>query len=81
MVLRREGNNLFLATSEAGETWEGVAGTENFGEIQGNFLEASNVELSKEMVSMIIMQRGFQSNSKVITTWDTMIQKAIELKR
>ncbi len=79
--LRREGGNLYSATRESGKTEYGRAGTENYGSIQSNFIEGSNVDMAKEMTSMIIVQRGFQSNSKSITTLDTMIQKAIELKR
>ena len=47
----------------------------------GGYLETSNVDMSREMTNMIITQRGFQSNSKTITTLDAMIQKALELKR
>lgn len=59
----------------------GEAGTENYGTIMGGYLETSNVDMSREMTNMIITQRGFQSNSKTITTLDAMIQKALELKR
>jgi flagellar hook protein FlgE len=44
-------------------------------------IEGSNVELSREITLMIMIQRGFQMNSKSITTSDTMLQRAIELKR
>lgn len=79
--LRREGNNLFSATDAAGAMEMGTAGTENYASIQAYSLELSNVDMAREMVNMIITQRGFQSNSKAITTADTMLQKAIELKR
>ena len=79
--LRREGSNLFSATEAAGQMDVGVAGSENFGEISAYNIEQSNVDLSSEMVNMIITQRGFQSNSKVVTTADQMLQKAMELKR
>ena len=79
--LRREGSNLFSATEAAGQMDVGVAGTENFGSISAYNIEQSNVDLSTEMVNMIITQRGFQSNSKVVTTADQMLQKAMELKR
>ena len=79
--LRREGNNLFSATADAGQMEMGRATTENYGRINAQSLELSNVDMSREMVNMIITQRAFQSNSKVITTADTMLQKAIELKR
>ena len=79
--LRREGNNVFSATQDAGQMEMGVAGTENYGKINAYNIENSNVDMSKEMVNMIVNQRGFQSNSKVVTTADQMLQKAMELKR
>ena len=79
--LRREGNNVFSATEDAGQMEMGVAGTENYGKIHAYNIENSNVDMSKEMVNMIVNQRGFQSNSKVVTTADQMLQKAMELKR
>lgn len=79
--LYRAGNNLYQYTPEAGNVEFGVAGTENYGSILANTLETSNVDMSIEMVNMIILQRGFQSNSKSLQTIDTMLQKAMELKR
>lgn len=79
--LYREGGNLFSATEECGELFIGTAGTENFGAILSYNIENSNVDVAQEMVNMIINQRGFQSNSKVITTSDEMLRKAMELKR
>ncbi len=79
--LYREGGNLFSHTSNAGEIMMGTAGTENFASIQSNSLEMSNVDMSAEMVNMIVTQRGFQSNSKVVTTADEMLRKAMEIKR
>ncbi len=79
--LRREGSNLYLVTDAAGEVFTGTAGTENFGSVLSSGLEVSNVDLAVEMVNLIVLQRGFQSNSKVITTIDTMLQKATELKK
>ncbi len=79
--LRREGNNLFSATVDSGPAELGQAGTENYATVQANYIETSNVDMSTEMVNMIITQRGFQSNSKVVTTADAMLQKAMEMKR
>lgn len=79
--LYREGGNLFSANAECGEMFMGEAGTENFGEIQSYNIEISNVDMAQEMVNMILTQRGFQSNSKVVTTADEMLRKAMELKR
>lgn len=79
--LRREGSNLFAATPEAGQMDMGVAGTENYGRIESYNIEQSNVDIASEMVDMIITQRGFQSNSKVVTTSDQLLERAINLKR
>lgn len=79
--LRREGSNHYSATPDTGVIENGQAGTENYGKIYSTKLELSNVDVSQEMVNMIINQRGFQSNSKTITTADAMLQKAMELKR
>ncbi len=79
--LRREGGNVYTYTDEAGVMTLGTAGSENFGSIHANYLEGSNVDMSAEMVDMIVTQRGFQSNSKVVTTADEMLKKALELKR
>jgi len=79
--LHREGNNLFTATPEAGTITTGRANVGVFDAIAGNALEASNVDMATEMVNMIITQRAFQANSKVVTTADSMMQKALELKR
>lgn len=79
--LRHEGMNHYSYTEDAGKREYGTAGTENYGKIRSNTIEMSNVDMSREMVNMIIMQRGFQMNSKSITTTDTMLQRALELKR
>lgn len=79
--LRREGDNLFSATPAAGVMGMGTPGTENYGTVRSYNIEQSNVDMAAEMVDMIITQRGFQSNSKVVTTADQMLQRAVELKR
>lgn len=79
--LQREGGNRFSATSAAGAVEEGRPGSENFGTLQEYFLEQSNVDYTREFTTMIITQRGFQMNSKVVTTSDQMLQKALEIKR
>lgn len=79
--LKREGGNHFSATSESGAAQEGVPDTENYGFVAANSLEQSNVDMAREFVSMIATQRGFQSNSKIITTQDQMIQGALQMKR
>ena len=79
--LRREGNNHFSATTESGQGTPGEPGTENYGKIASWALETSNVDYADEFAILIVTQRGFQANSKIITTSDLMLQKAMELKR
>lgn len=79
--LYRQGGNLFSATEASGQMELGTAGTENYGKILAYNLETSNVDTAVEFVNMIMTQRGFQSNSKVVTTADELLQKAMELKR
>lgn len=79
--LRHEGNNHYSATPDSGLGEEGMPGDENFGNIAEYSLEQSNVDYAREFSHLIITQRGFQMNSKVVTTSDQMLQKALELKR
>ncbi len=79
--LKREGSNLFSQTRESGDAVTGRANTGRLGSISSNSLETSNVDMAREMVQMIQTQRGFQANSKVITTADTMLSEVIQLKR
>ncbi len=58
-----------------------MAGTAGKGEIKANSLEQSNVDLASEFVKMITTQRGFQANSRVITTTDAMLEEVVNLKR
>lgn len=79
--LRREGGNLYSKTIDSGEPRIGTAGSAGMGSIASGKLEQSNVDTATEMVNMISYQRGFQANSKVISTVDTMLQEVIQLKR
>ena len=79
--LHREGSNLFSESLTSGTAITGTPGDAGFGEIQANTLENSNVDMAREFVIMISTQRGFQANSKIITTSDTMLQTAVNLKR
>ena len=79
--LSRAGGNLFTETLASGQPTTGRANTGRLGAISGNTLETSNVDLASEMVDMILTQRGFQANSKTITTVDTMLAEVIQLKR
>ncbi|NDV20758.1 flagellar hook-basal body complex protein [Pseudodesulfovibrio sp. JC047] len=79
--LRREGGNLFSETRESGPALTGQAGSTGKGTIDGNSLEMSNVDMATEFVRMISTQRGFQANTKVITTTDSMLGEVIAMKR
>lgn len=79
--LKRNGGNLFSQTRESGDAVTGRANTGRLGSVASNSLETSNVDMAREMVEMIQTQRGFQANSKVITTADTMLSEVIQLKR
>ena len=79
--LRREGGNLFSETNESGDASSGPANSVGLGSVYGNSLEQSNVDLATEFVQMISTQRGFQANSKSITTVDTMLETVIGMKR
>jgi flagellar hook-basal body protein len=79
--LMRVGDTLFAETSNSGSATLGSAETGSRGEIISGALENSNVDLSNEFVTMITTQRGFQANSRVITTSDEMLQELLTLKR
>lgn len=79
--LKREGGNLFSETLESGVPVTNAPGDGGLGKINPNSLEQSNVDLATEFVKMIIAQRGFQANSRVITTTDEILQELMNLKR
>ncbi|WP_299392856.1 flagellar hook protein FlgE [uncultured Desulfovibrio sp.] len=79
--LRREGGNLYSQSADSGEPRIGAAGDNGFGETMAFNIENSNVDMTTELVRMITCQRGFQSNSKIITTVDTMLETVIGMKR
>ncbi|MCK9525365.1 MAG: flagellar hook-basal body complex protein, partial [Limnochordia bacterium] len=79
--LQRSGSTMFVDTPNSGEAQIGAAGIPGFGQISPSSLEMSNVDLSEEFTEMIITQRGFQANSRIITTSDEMLQELVNLKR
>jgi flagellar hook protein FlgE len=80
--LQKMGDNLYITTSNSGEFTRGVkAGSDGTGTLNPGTLEMSNVDLSKEFTDMIVTQRGFQANSRIITTSDEMLQELVNLKR
>lgn len=80
--LQKVGDNLFQATNNSGE-FDGIGSdvTSNGGSFNSGVLEMSNVDLSKEFTEMITTQRGFQANSRIITSSDEMLQELVNLKR
>ncbi|HZO27816.1 MAG TPA: flagellar hook-basal body complex protein [Chloroflexota bacterium] len=79
--LTRTGNNLFLASDNSGTATPNNPGTNGLGSIQAGFLEMSNVDLAAQFTNMIIAQRGFQANSRVITASDEILQDLVNIKR
>ncbi|MGR4051025.1 flagellar hook protein FlgE [Kosakonia cowanii] len=77
--LQSAGNNCWTETPESGQPVTGIADTGNLGSLRGNMLEASNVDLSKEMVNMIVYQRNYQSNSQTIKTQSELLQTLVNL--
>ncbi|MBC17716.1 Flagellar hook protein FlgE [Pseudodesulfovibrio profundus] len=79
--LRRDGGNNFVSTEASGNPIEGVAEEGGRGTIQGSTLEMSNVDMAEEFAKMIVTQRGYQANTKVITTSDSILNTTITIKR
>jgi flagellar basal-body rod protein FlgG len=75
------GENLFIVTQASGEPIPGRPGREGMGTIQHKFLEMSNVQAAVEMVNLIVAQRAYEFNSRVIQTSDNMLGTATTLKR
>ena len=75
------GNNLFQGSSNSGAATVGAPGSNGIGTIQSGFLEMSNVDLAAQFTNMIVAQRGFQANSRVISTSDEMLSELVNLKR
>lgn len=78
--LETAGSNLYTATSSSGSVRVGIPGPE-LGNLFTNSLEQSNVDMGQEFVKMITAQRGFQANSKIISTVDELLGELINLKR
>lgn len=78
--LRAVGRNLFLPTQASGTPTPGTPGETGLGTIAQGFLENSNVNIAEEMINMIIAQRAYETNSKVIQTANDMLQTANQLR-
>jgi flagellar hook protein FlgE len=81
MGLEKVGNTMFINTVNSGEPMIGAAGTGTRGSINPGTLEMSNVDLANEFADMIVTQRGFQANAKIITASDEMLQDLVNMKR
>ena len=79
--LSRSGSNLWDASANSGKPSFGTASSGTFGKLSSGFLEQSNVDISKEFTDLIVTQRGFQANTKIVTTVDELLQEVINMKR
>lgn len=81
--LTKVGGNYFQPSNNSGAAIIGTPGdtATGLGTVQSGFLEMSNVDLSEEFTEMIVAQRGFQANSRIITTSDEILQELVNLKR
>jgi flagellar hook protein FlgE len=74
------GNSLWAQTFETGEAVIGVAGSSSLGNIDSGALEESNVDLSEELVNLIIAQRNYQANAKTIETENATTQTILNIR-
>lgn len=79
--LQKTGSNLFKPTTNSGDVIFNYATESGNGTIKASTLEMSNVDLSEEFTEMIVAQRGFQANTRIITTSDEILQELVNLKR
>jgi len=79
--LEKAGNSLYRETNSSGAVQVGLAYENGAGTVEGGGLEMSNVDLASEFTDMIVTQRGFQANSRIITVSDTMLEELVNLKR
>ncbi len=79
--LNKVGDNLFAVSNNSGVAQIGTSGTGGRGKFNPGTLEMANVDLANEFSNMIITQRGFQANSKIITTTDEMLEQLANLRR
>ncbi len=79
--LEKAGSSYFVETGNSGQPQIGEAGTGQRGAMTGGAIEMSNVDLAAEFTNLILSQRGFQANSRVITTSDEILQELVNMKR
>ncbi len=80
-ALYKEGANLYSETVESGPAYTNSPGSGGLGKINPNSLEQSNVDLATEFVKLIVAQRGFQANARIITTTDEILTELMNIKR
>jgi flagellar hook protein FlgE len=78
--LARKGDTLYQGTTTSGDALMNKPGVGGMGTIASSMLEESNVDLASEFIRMILIQRGYQANTKVITTTDEMLAQLINIK-
>jgi flagellar hook protein FlgE len=78
--LEKAGNSTYRTTANSGNAQLGIAGTAGRGILQQGALEMSNVDLAQEFTNLVIAERGFQANSRVITTSDEILQDLVNIK-
>ncbi|SQJ17628.1 Flagellar hook protein flgE [Serratia rubidaea] len=78
--LASQGDNVWQETGASGQARVGVAGGGGFGKLTSGALESSNVDLSQELVNMIVAQRNYQSNAQTIKTQDSILQTLVSLR-
>lgn len=79
--LQKVGSNYYTATTNSGDPYLQTPTVAGIGSIESGFLEMSNVDLSEEFTEMIVAQRGFQANTRIITTSDQILEELVNLKR
>jgi len=79
--LEKAGNSLYRESASSGPVVQTEAYRDGAGKVDGGGLEMSNVDLANEFTDMIVTQRGFQANSRIITVSDTMLEELVNLKR
>ena len=79
--LEKMSGNLYAESLDSGQALPGTPGNGRLGNISPSTIEMSNVDLAKEFVNMITVQRAFQANSRVITTSDEILAELINIKR
>ncbi|MFE6967050.1 flagellar hook protein FlgE [Agromyces sp. NPDC057679] len=79
--LQKAGGSTYEATANSGAVTYGTAGSAGFGKLASGYLEMSNVDLSQEFADLIVAQRGFQANARIVTTSDQILEEVTNLKR